>query len=189
MWNCRKSVLLPAKRRKAGARPRARVTSRRELRRGESGLRAPRDGTGPPCPATGNDRRPRGSGDLPLPFPATTPPGAGYHRSGSRLLGGLCAGRAARPGSGRAAPPAGGGPEAGETRLFPPLPSIPPSLPPTPPDKCSGVPEVEALSAPRAARPPHAGPCRGSSRRGGEESGSRPGSASPAPSPESGGGS
>lgn len=61
-WNCKKSVLLPAKRRKAGARPRAKVTKRRELQRkglDERGRKGKERGC---TAATGWARRHRGSG-------------------------------------------------------------------------------------------------------------------------------
>lgn len=95
MWNCRKSVLLPAKRRKAGARPLARVTSRRELGRGERGLRGLRDGPALRAPAPA--RWPRGSGarhgSAALPGTAQHGPArrgaerSGHPRSCARLRG------------------------------------------------------------------------------------------------------
>lgn len=147
MWNCRKSVLLPAKRRKAGARPLARVTSRRELGRGERGLRGLRDGPALRAPAPA--RWPRGSGarhgSAALPGTAQHGParrGAARAPPQLRPAAGLCAGKTVQRGSG-AAPP-GGGSEVGGTRLCPP----------------PGTPRTSAAAWRRQRCAPAAVPCR-----------------------------
>lgn len=100
MWNCRKSVLLPAKRRKAGARPRARVTSRRELRGGE---RAESCGTvpvrgGPGGRSGGRERR---AGIRSSHRGPAAPPGTARHGSASHSIARCGAGTAQqRPAAG-----------------------------------------------------------------------------------------
>lgn len=117
MWNCRKSVLLPAKRRKAGARPRARVTSRRELGRERSEGAAGRDG--PSLPRYRQRAAAAGLWD-PLLSCSSLLPRLTRVPPQQHPAAGLCASRAARPGSWEAPrPTARSGPEAGGTRQYP----------------------------------------------------------------------
>lgn len=143
---------------------------------GESGERAEGD-TGrarPSCLGTGSDRRPQGSEPRRHPAPSGTGTTAATPGCGalSRTRGVSREREASRPDS--------GGPEFGGTRGSPPSPAPPGQVQRRPGGR----------SAPRRSQPGHIpGRCSGPSRRqgcgekwSGKESGSRPGSASPAPS-------
>lgn len=160
MWNWRKSVLLPANRRKAGARPRARVTSRRELGRGERGLRKTRAG-----PSLPQDRQRPGSTGLeepPLSWRAPLP----------------------RPGRCDAVPAVRAlrGPSSAAPERAAPRPPVLARRPAGPAAPVLPAPSGQVQRRPGGRGAQRHGPCRGPSRRGGEKSGSRPGSAPLAPS-------